>query len=83
VYEDEDCVYLVTDLALYGDLHAHIIKVKLMSQETAAKILHSLLTAVSFLHNNGIIHRDIKPENILLHSATDASQLVLADFGLA
>jgi serine/threonine protein kinase len=27
-----------------------------------------LVSALEFLHNNGIAHRDLKPENILLDS---------------
>lgn len=42
-------------------------------------VLRSILDAVRYAHNEGVIHRDIKPENVLMNSDTD---LVLSDFGL-
>jgi len=44
-----------------------------------ATTLHQLLSAVSFLHSNGVAHRDIKPDNVLLSEKT----WKLADFNLA
>ena len=40
-----------------------------------------LASAVSYVHQCGILHRDIKPENLLLSS--DYSTVKLTDFGLA
>jgi serine/threonine protein kinase len=71
------------DLVPFGDLHGHISKGEVMTEYEVAGVLRSLLTAVNFLNDQGIIHRDIKPENILLNSKTDVSRVVLADFGLA
>ena len=35
--------------------------------ETQVKFLfNQLITAVSYLHANGVVHRDLKPENVLL-----------------
>ncbi|KAF7760335.1 hypothetical protein Agabi119p4_11011 [Agaricus bisporus var. burnettii] len=37
-------------------------------------IMHSLLKALAFLHENNILHRDIKPDNVLVsHFADDAT----------
>eukprot|EP01052_Picozoa_sp_SAG31_P009591 SAG31_NODE_507_length_14746_cov_5.682119_4_plen_439_part_00 len=44
------------------------------------KIAHGLLSAVAFIHANGLIHRDIKGDNIML---TDNMDPVLIDFSLA
>lgn len=39
-----------------------------------------LLSAVEFLHENGILHRDLKPENILLN---EKMHILITDFGSA
>jgi len=42
-----------------------------------------MLSAVSYLHENGIVHRDIKLENFLLLNNCHDSRLILIDFGLS
>ena len=51
-------------------LEAHVTK----------HVMAPFLTAISHLHQRGILHRDIKPENILLMAN---GEIKLADFGLA
>lgn len=45
------------------------------------RILKSIASALSFLHENGVIHRDIKPDNIGFSLVDD--QVKLFDFGTA
>ena len=52
-----------------------------ISKSERNRLFEELLSAVGYLHKQGIIHNDLKPENILI-SHTDHS-LKLIDFGLA
>jgi len=50
-------------------------------EDLAAAYVFQLLSALSFLHENGIVHRDVKLENLVLISATQ--QVKLIDFGFS
>lgn len=47
------------------------------------RLAYELLSALAFLHANGIMHRDLKPANILMGDETDSSPLRIVDLGLA
>ncbi|KAL4970626.1 putative cell division protein kinase (Ctk1) [Aspergillus stella-maris] len=52
-----------------------------LSASQTRSILRNMFSALSSIHEKGIIHRDIKPANILLDSP--AGPAYLADFGIA
>mmetsp|Transcript_1658 Transcript_1658/g.3304 ORF Transcript_1658/g.3304 Transcript_1658/m.3304 type:complete len:418 (+) Transcript_1658:180-1433(+) len=59
-------------------------------EKDAARIILSLLSAVSYLHSHDILHRGIKPENILFSQDSNgddnddpSSSIKLIDFGLS
>jgi calcium-dependent protein kinase len=64
-------------------LFDRIINVGRYSEAQAAHLLHQMLSAVYFMHYNGIAHRDIKPENFLFESTDENSDIKLIDFGLS
>lgn len=47
------------------------------------KLLVQILSALDFIHSEGIIHYDIKAQNILVDESTSLPELKLLDFGLA
>jgi len=78
--ESESCIFLAMEYAKAGTLQK-LMERKRFSENKARKVMQGLLSAVEYLHTNGIAHRDIKPENILV---VDIKSLwvKLADFGL-
>ncbi len=48
--------------------------------ERALEIVDSVLDALAYSHQQGIVHRDIKPANVML---TDAGDVKVMDFGIA
>jgi serine/threonine protein kinase len=88
VFEDSQYVHLVTELCAGGELFDKIVEkssstVGCFSEAEAARILHQLLDAVCYLHQNNVVHRDIKPENIMFETCDEDSNIKLIDFGLA
>lgn len=76
-------VYLVTDLALGGELFDRICRKGSYYESDAADLIRAILSAVAYLHDHGIVHRDLKPENLLFRTPEDNADLLIADFGLS
>uniref|UniRef100_A0A452T665 non-specific serine/threonine protein kinase n=1 Tax=Ursus maritimus TaxID=29073 RepID=A0A452T665_URSMA len=54
------------------------------AESEASQILRSLVSAVSFMHEEaGVVHRDLKPENILYADDTPGAPVKIIDFGFA
>jgi calcium-dependent protein kinase len=91
VYEDEDHIHLVTELCTGGELYDRVIdKAEAadgnghFSELDAAHIIHDILDAISYCHDEKhIVHRDLKPENFLLKDKSDQSAVKIIDFGLS
>ncbi|OMO71607.1 hypothetical protein CCACVL1_18132 [Corchorus capsularis] len=80
--EDDNNVYIVTELCEGGDLWDRILpRGGMCSEEEAKAIVKQILSVVSFCHLQGIMHRDIKPENILFTSGGEDAEIKLIDFG--
>lgn len=82
-YDTPDTLYLVMELVTGGELFARIVELGSYTEEMAAQVVMKLLDAVAYLHSQSIAHRDLKPTNLLLKSATDDTDVKIADFGLS
>uniref|UniRef100_A0A674CNJ6 Ribosomal protein S6 kinase n=1 Tax=Salmo trutta TaxID=8032 RepID=A0A674CNJ6_SALTR len=75
--------YLVMELLRGGELLERIKKKKLFGESEASQLLRSLVSAVGFMHEAGVVHRDLKPENVLFADEGEDSVLKVIDFGFA
>ena len=74
---------LVMDWLDGEDLGRHLSRAGTVPAATAAAWARGLLSALQYVHDEGVIHRDLKPENIFLQARGDDLQPVLVDFGIA
>lgn len=80
-FETTAHVYLVLEYCANGDLYEAIrLNRGPLETEHVRDFMLQLVSAVEFMHANGMYHRDIKPENIFL---TQDGSMKLGDLGLA
>merc|ERR1712079_766196 len=82
-YESRTCVYLVMELVTGGELFDRIVEKGSYSEKDAADLIKQVLSAVAYMHDQGVVHRDLKPENLLYYSADPDSKIMISDFGLS
>ncbi|OZJ02755.1 hypothetical protein BZG36_03343 [Bifiguratus adelaidae] len=82
-FETMNNLYLVTELALGGELFDRICKKQFYYEKDAAELVKIVVSAVAYLHDHGIVHRDLKPENLLFRTPDEDADLLIADFGLS
>ena len=70
-YEDKGQLYLVLELCSGGDLYSR----DPYTEDQAARIVGSILSAVDFMHSHGIVHRDLKYENILFANPSPTAEI--------
>ncbi|KAM4014359.1 ribosomal protein S6 kinase alpha-5 [Anomaloglossus baeobatrachus] len=83
IYHDQLHTFLVMELLKGGELFERIKKKKSFSESEASHIMRKLVSAVSHMHDVGVVHRDLKPENFLFTDESDNSEIKIIDFGFA
>ena len=78
----EDRFYIIMEYVPCGDLGSHINEGGHLPEMTVTAMAIQLLSALNYLHHQGITHRDVKPDNILIASL-DPFNVKLTDFGLS
>lgn len=72
-YETKDSLFIAMEYLEHGDLHKHIIRTGICSENDAKAIAYQLLEGLGVMHEMGFAHRDLKPQvRILLQSIVEA-----------
>eukprot|EP00826_Nyctotherus_ovalis_P017809 TRINITY_DN15263_c0_g5_i1.p1 TRINITY_DN15263_c0_g5~~TRINITY_DN15263_c0_g5_i1.p1 ORF type:complete len:277 (+),score=29.72 TRINITY_DN15263_c0_g5_i1:135-965(+) len=87
-FVDRESLYLVMDYLDGGDLRFHLARQKKFCEAETSSfpfvilefMAACIISALEYIHNNGIIHRDVKPENLIFDSR---GYLKVSDFGIA
>ena len=83
VFESQDRVYMVMELATGGELFDRIVAKGTFTERDATRVVHMALDGLKYLHALGITHRDLKPENLLYYHPGNDSKIMITDFGLS
>ncbi|XP_049710037.1 serine/threonine-protein kinase H2 [Elephas maximus indicus] len=83
VFEAQDCVYMVMELATGGELFDRLLAQRSFTEQDAVRILRMVADGIRYLHTLRITHRDLKPENLLYYHPGAESKILITDFGLA
>lgn len=57
-----------------GELFDRILERGVYTEKDASVVIHQVLTAVKYLHENGIVHRDLKVRPVLGQSSSSGSR---------
>ena len=82
-FEDDRKFYMVMEYCKGGEMFNSIVKGANTNEEMVARTMRQVLSAIAYIHENGIVHRDMKPENILFEELGNEQNLKLVDFGEA
>lgn len=81
VFEDNNTAYIAMDFIKGCDLLDYVENSdNKTGPDFIVQVTEKMLSAVSFIHQSGMLHRDISPDNILIDENGDP---VLIDFGAA
>nr|CAB3266651.1 serine/threonine-protein kinase 32A [Phallusia mammillata] len=79
-FQDDEDIFMVSDLLLGGDLRYHIQKGVQFTIDDVRIYVCELASVLEYLESKNIVHRDIKPDNILLD---EKGHPHLTDFNIA
>lgn len=81
VFEDNDTAYMAMDYIRGHDLLEIIDEKKVaLSPDQIVLIAGKMVSAISYIHQNGLLHCDVSPDNIFIN---EDGEPILIDFGAA
>jgi len=80
MFEDKKKIYFVNEMMQGGSLLERLTREQVISEEVTARIIRQILSALTYLHSQGIVHGDIKPSNVHFHTVEDDIVKII-DFG--
>ena len=84
VFDEPSRAALVLELCRGGDLHDLLSRSGGgLKEDETRNVMYQLLSAIAYLHDEGIIHRDLKLENVLMTTKSARALVKLSDFGFA
>jgi len=82
-FETDERMYLFLELMTGGELFDRIVDQGHFTEEQAKDVSYKLLSALDFMHKQGVAHRDLKPENMLMTDKSATAEVKITDFGLS
>lgn len=80
-FEEDGLFFIVMDYIPGPTLAEAIVKGERLSEALAIHYIRQIGSALSLVHQNGLLHRDVKPQNIILKPGSNT--VILIDFGIA
>lgn len=82
--ESKSLLFIITEYLPGGELFDYILNNGPIPEPQACRALYGIFSAVSYLHERGVIHRDIKAENVIFFEKVNGDlSLKLIDFGFS
>jgi len=82
VFEENNTAYMVME-HLHGRSLMQLLQERgPLAESEALKYIEQVASALTLVHNNGLLHQDVKPDNVMVCTGVDTERVVLIDFGL-
>lgn len=84
VFEEPHFVHIVCELCRGEDLLERIGSGDWnATEQESAKLIKNILSAIAYLHDNGVVHRGLKAANFVFLSKNTNTDIKIIDFGVA